>query len=122
MTTQFKRYRPVLEAHAREFSRLLRDRGQIAIEAAPEDTEKIALAGLRDLAVESIHRKTELLREVQSALARLSQGTFGCCEECDRDIPQKRLDALPWARRCVSCQERHDSEHRFESRTFRLAA
>jgi DnaK suppressor protein len=46
-----------------------------------------------------------LLREIDQALVRMSDGSFGTCQECDEPISLKRLDALPWARYCVSCQE-----------------
>jgi DnaK suppressor protein len=48
----------------------------------------------------------KLLREVQAALRRIEQGTYGVCYECEEPISAKRLDAVPWAKYCVSCQER----------------
>ena len=39
-----------------------------------------------------------LLTEVQQALKRIEQGTYGKCEVCGRPIPEKRLEAIPWAR------------------------
>src|SRR6201995_2192957 len=47
----------------------------------------------------------KLLREVSGALHRIQAGTFGVCAECEEPISAKRLDALPWARYCVTCQE-----------------
>lgn len=47
----------------------------------------------------------KLLREVNDALRRFTQGTYGVCQECDEPISSKRLDAVPWARYCVRCQE-----------------
>jgi DnaK suppressor protein len=48
----------------------------------------------------------KLLREVSDALVRIEQGSYGVCLECEEPISAKRLEALPWARYCVSCQER----------------
>lgn len=48
----------------------------------------------------------EKLRMVDEALDRLAAGDFGLCLGCDQPIPDKRLQALPWARYCVVCQER----------------
>lgn len=42
-----------------------------------------------------------LLTEVQQALKRIEQGTYGKCEVCGRPIPEKRLEAIPWAARDV---------------------
>jgi DnaK suppressor protein len=47
----------------------------------------------------------KLLREVNDALLRIEHGTYGVCAECEEPISAKRLDALPWARYCVTCQE-----------------
>jgi DnaK suppressor protein len=47
----------------------------------------------------------KLLREIGDALHRIDQGAYGVCMECDEPISPKRLDAVPWARYCVACQE-----------------
>ena len=46
-----------------------------------------------------------LLREVEEALLRVQEGTYGICQECEEPISAKRLQALPWAKFCVRCQE-----------------
>jgi DnaK suppressor protein len=45
------------------------------------------------------------LRLVEEALDRVRSGDYGICLACEQPIPQKRLQALPWARYCVQCQE-----------------
>ena len=47
----------------------------------------------------------KLLREISDALHRIDTGAYGVCLECEEEISPKRLDAVPWARYCVSCQE-----------------
>ena len=47
----------------------------------------------------------ELLRDLEAALKRLDRGVFGTCQGCEEPIASKRLDAVPWARFCVACQE-----------------
>ena len=47
----------------------------------------------------------KLLREISDALLRIDQDTYGICLECEEPISPKRLDAVPWARYCVTCQE-----------------
>jgi DnaK suppressor protein len=47
----------------------------------------------------------KLLREIGDALRRFDHGTYGTCMECEEPISIKRLDAVPWARYCVTCQE-----------------
>ena len=46
-----------------------------------------------------------LLREVEEALERIEEGAYGDCMDCDEPISTKRLEAIPWARYCISCQE-----------------
>jgi DnaK suppressor protein len=46
-----------------------------------------------------------LLGSIDAALARISDGTFGQCMVCEEEIGAKRLDAIPWTRYCISCQE-----------------
>jgi DnaK suppressor protein len=46
-----------------------------------------------------------LLREVEEALERVEEGLYGECMDCDEPISTKRLEAIPWARYCISCQE-----------------
>src|SRR3974390_1959167 len=45
------------------------------------------------------------LRLVEEALARFESGDYGVCLGCEEPIPDKRLQAIPWARYCVRCQE-----------------
>src|SRR5438094_10670657 len=45
------------------------------------------------------------LRLVEEALDRIEAGDFGVCMSCEEPIPTKRLQALPWAKYCVDCQE-----------------
>ena len=49
---------------------------------------------------------TKLLREIADALHRMDGGHYGVCPECEEPISAKRLDAVPWARYCVRCQEK----------------
>lgn len=50
--------------------------------------------------------ETKLLREISGALHRLQTEQYGVCLECEEPISNKRLDAVPWARYCVVCQDR----------------
>ncbi|GIW80725.1 MAG: hypothetical protein KatS3mg105_2532 [Gemmatales bacterium] len=51
-----------------------------------------------------------VLEEIQAALERIDDGTYGKCEDCEHDIPQARLDAIPYARYCVKCARKHEQE------------
>jgi DnaK suppressor protein len=46
------------------------------------------------------------LRMVEEALDRLDSGEYGICMACDESITPRRLEAIPWAKYCVRCQDR----------------
>jgi RNA polymerase-binding transcription factor len=48
----------------------------------------------------------ESLQQVDEALIRIEKGKFGVCVECGDDLNKKRLEAVPWASHCISCQEK----------------
>lgn len=58
----------------------------------------------------------KLLREIADALHRIELGTYAVCMECEEPISPKRLDAVPWAKYCVTCQEQ--IAHRIEAGEF----
>ena len=56
----------------------------------------------RDLALRE--RNQHQLEAVESALARLADGSYGTCIRCGNPIAPERLEALPWAAYCIDCQ------------------
>ena len=52
----------------------------------------------------------QLVRDIDAALARLDEGTYGTCTRCGQPIPEERLEAVPYAVLCVSCKR--DEERR----------
>lgn len=64
-------------------------------------------------------RDVDELRMIDSALQRISAGTYGQCLDCGQPIVQARLDAEPTAERCVTCQELFEKTHA-STRTPRL--
>ncbi|HLJ66049.1 MAG TPA: TraR/DksA C4-type zinc finger protein [Chloroflexota bacterium] len=52
------------------------------------------------------------LQQVDDALHRFDEGTYGLCEECGRPIAEKRLRALPYATHCIDCQAKIESTPR----------
>jgi DnaK suppressor protein len=64
----------------------------------------------RDLALRD--RAKQHLAQVDAALARVDDGTFGRCTRCGRAIAVERLEALPWAAHCIDCQSALDRGQR----------
>ena len=52
------------------------------------------------------------LNLIDDALRRISEGTYGVCEDCSKPISQKRLLAVPHARLCIKCQELEEKKKR----------
>jgi DnaK suppressor protein len=114
--TELNKYRATLEAKQTELSAGLRNRDDIAIEKTPDALDEVQLAGERELAIRNLDRESSLLRNVRSALARFADGSYGVCMHCEEDIKPKRLEAVPWAKYCIRCQEAAD-RHEFETET-----
>lgn len=49
-----------------------------------------------------------VLQLIDEALRRVSDGSYGLCVECQQDVQKKRLEAVPWARHCIECQEKQE--------------
>jgi DnaK suppressor protein len=50
-----------------------------------------------------LENEEQLMEEINAALARIEQGTFGHCEKCRNDIARERLQAVPYTRYCIEC-------------------
>jgi len=73
---------------------------------APQDFEDVAVDFLETQQEQSLLvNESALLTEVQRALKRIEDGTYGKCVNCGQPIPEKRLEAIPWAARDVKCEE-----------------
>jgi len=112
--TEFDKYKQMLEAKQAELSGGLRNRDDIVIEKTPDALDEVQLAGERELAIRNLDREANLLRHVRGALRRMADGSYGVCLHCEEDIKPKRLDAVPWAKYCIRCQEAADRQE-FES-------
>ena len=72
---------------------------------------------LADTATETYDRELDytlgenaehVLGEIDSALERIEQGTYGTCTNCSKPIPEERLEARPWATLCIGCQRERE--------------
>jgi DnaK suppressor protein len=104
-------FQRVLEAKRRELLSGTSDREEILIENAADEFDRLQQQLNREVAIRNLDRESKLLRNVQAALSRIEDETFGVCLSCEEAIPEKRLNAVPWAAYCVGCQERIDRQH-----------
>ena len=63
---------------------------------------------VQDIDFALMQMKAESLQRIDEALARLEEGTYGTCAECEEPIAQARLSALPFATLCIRCQEEQE--------------
>jgi DnaK suppressor protein len=99
-----------LQRKEAELVHVLQKRDGIEIEKSADQMDEIQYASERDLAIRNVDRDSALLRQVKAALRRVHDGSFGMCVECESAIGPKRLAAVPWAPRCIRCQETADRD------------
>ena len=54
------------------------------------------------------NNERDMLQLVDEALIRIDDRRYGVCVVCDDELDRKRLEAVPWAKRCISCQEKQE--------------
>ena len=88
-----------------------------SIEEQVEEIQGTADNHLGDTATVTLDREIDytleensehVLAAIDSALARLDEGTFGICRTCGQPIPPERLEAMPWATQCIDCKRRDE--------------
>lgn len=105
--TQRMHFNKTLKAKRQE---LLRDmQGQAARltigEGESDPIDQLQEMNQRDETVAALQRLRRTLSDVDDALRAISKGLYGACVECGESINLKRLGFIPWASRCVACQE-----------------
>jgi len=69
-----------------------------------DDWAEHAIESAGDEVLEEVGDATlEEIRQIRLALARINAGKYGVCTNCGRSIAEKRLDALPYATKCMKC-------------------
>jgi len=102
-------YRHKLMAKRDELLALYRKDLQVGLESSDEPTEDIVDRAnnsySRELTFSLSNGERMLLMQIDEALKRIGEGSFGNCAHCSKPIAKLRLEALPWARLCIECQE-----------------
>ena len=101
------RFQRALEAKRAEITGVLG-----SLHFKPEETDFGKAEGDRanaalnkDILLRLSSKDHHLLSAIEGALGRVENGGFGECLNCGQEIPAKRLEALPWSRYCITCQE-----------------
>jgi DnaK suppressor protein len=104
-TSEIKRFKIMLESRLAALWGRVRNRNTIAIENTADTMDEVRLAEERDLANQILGRDFAELRLAEAALARIEDGSYGCCLRCEEPIRLNRLCVMPHAAFCVGCQE-----------------
>jgi len=103
-------FRKRLEVRQQDLRRMV-SRTQQDGRAADEDTaqdiaDRAASSYTKEFLFHQSNNDRQLLQMVEGALARIREGNFGECISCGKEINPKRLEAVPWTRHCIECQEK----------------
>src|SRR5207249_11090555 len=103
-------FRKRLEVRQQDLRRMV-SRTQQDGRAADEDTaadvaDRAASSYNKEFLFHQSNNDRQLLQMVEGALSRIREGNFGQCISCGEEINPKRLEAVPWTRFCIECQEK----------------
>jgi DnaK suppressor protein len=106
-TTDLTTFRELLTMKRAELSGS-RGLEQIAIERSADLLEEVQYKSERELAIAGLNRECAIRRNIELALIRIKDHSFGTCVHCDEEIGRRRLQAVPWTPFCIRCQEAAD--------------
>jgi DnaK suppressor protein len=105
-------YKKKLQARREELLRVIARTEQEGREADEDPTvdlaDKAANSYTKEFLFGQTHNDRALLQLVDDALRRIKEESFGQCISCEQELQQKRLEAVPWTRYCINCQEKQE--------------
>jgi DnaK suppressor protein len=90
----------------RMVSRTEQDGRTVDEDSAQDIADRAASSYTKEFLFHQSNNDRQLLQMVESALDRIRKGSFGECISCGKEINPKRLEAVPWTRHCIECQEK----------------
>ena len=83
--------------------------GRTVDEGSAQDiADRAASSYTKEFLFHQSNDNRQLLVLVSEALDRIKDESYGVCQACEQEVQIKRLDAVPWARHCIECQEKQD--------------
>jgi DnaK suppressor protein len=107
---KIERFRTTLLEQLRQHEAQVRDNQQAALEmiAADDGVKDSVDMSLQDvnqeLAFRLGERESQIVADIDQALLRIDEGSYGTCARCGKEIPERRLEAIPTARYDAECQ------------------
>ena len=103
-------FKKKLESRQQDLRRMVtrteHDGRSVDDDSAQDIADKAASSYTKEFLFHQSNNDRQLLQMVENALSRIREGTFGECISCGKDINAKRLEAVPWTRHCIECQEK----------------
>jgi len=103
-------FRKRLETRQQELRRMVsrteQDGRTVDDDSAQDIADRAASSYTKEFLFHQSNNDRQLLQMVENALSRIREGTFGECISCGKEINPKRLEAVPWTRHCIECQEK----------------
>jgi DnaK suppressor protein len=87
-------------------SRTAQDGREADLESAQDVADRAANSYTKEFLFSQSNSERMTLQMVDGALDRIREGSFGECIACGTEINPKRLEAVPWTRHCIECQEK----------------
>ena len=78
---------------------------ETGLEVSQDPADIASNAYTKDLLFSQSTNERNILRLVEEAIRRIDEGEYGFCVHCEKEIQEKRLEAVPWARHCIVCQD-----------------
>lgn len=112
--TSYKRLKEVLEKRRAALKRILRHdltglREGVGIDIG-DSVDNAVDDEFHHVSSQLAQSESRELAQIEEALGRIRQGSYGSCESCGEEIPLARLQALPYATRCVKCQRESEQQ------------
>ena len=77
-------------------------------EGAQDIADKAANSYTKEFLFSLSNNERDVLQLVEEALVRVGSEDYGVCVVCEDEMDRKRLEAVPWAKRCLTCQEKQE--------------
>ena len=84
-------------------------------ERLPDPSDRATAESERDFTLRIREIENGRIDQIKEALDRIEDGTYGICEECEEEIPEKRLRAMPTATLCIECKKREETEEKIRA-------
>lgn len=112
---RLEHFRGILTKQLRQHTELVRDNQQAALDMISDDGVKDSV----DMSLQDVNqelqlrlgeRESQAVADIDQALLRIEEGSYGICQSCNKEIDERRLEAVPTARYDAACQSKLEEQ------------